>query len=183
MGLTTAQGGASLAINGRLSLVVVDPNGNEVDRRDGNNTMCTAGLTAIVNALVWSGVQDVAASLGIPTGTFLTPLWGAIGSGTTPATASDVLLTSELTRVTVGAGSTTPATPTIAATAIWTFYFPAPATSYVVGEAGVFANGTSSAVSVSSAGTLLDHWVFSPLITVSTPNTLILQASFNLAGV
>lgn len=184
MGLATkASATGQLTINGHLSLLVVTPDGEVIDRRDGDNTMCTAGLTAIVNSLVWSGVQDVAANLGIPSGTFLTPLWGAVGSGSTAATAADVLLTAELARVTVGAGSSTPATPTIAAQAIWTFYFPTPATSYTVAEAGVFANGSSSNASVATAGTLLDHWVFSPTVTVTNPNTLILQASFNLTGV
>lgn len=181
MGLK-AEVNAGLTINGHLSLTVYDPDGNVVDYREGDNTMCTAGLTAIVNSLVWSGVQDQAANLGIPNATFLTPLWGAVGSGTTAPTAADVLLTTELARVIVGAGSSTPATPTISAQAIWTFYFPTPATSYVIGEAGVFANGSSSNASVSTAGTLLDHWVFSPTVTVLNPNTMILQASFNLAG-
>ena len=182
MVLTKAEASASLGINGRLSLIVVDPDGNEVDRRDGDNTMCFAGLTAIVNALVWSGVQDQATNLAIPSPTFLTPLYGAIGSGTTPATSADTLLTAELARVTVGAGSSAPATSTIPAQAIWTFYFPTPASTYTVGEAGVFANGSPSNASVATAGTLLDHWVFSPTITVTPPNTMILQATFNLTG-
>lgn len=183
MGLIKAEAGGLLAINGRLSLTVVDPDGNVVDKREGDNTMCTAGLTAIVNALVWSGVQDQAAALGIPSATYLTPLYGAIGSGTTPATAADTLLTAELARVTVGAGSSTPATPTIPAQVIWTFYFPTPATNYTVGEAGVFANGSNNGATVATAGTLIDHWVFTPTITVSNPNTMILQATFQLAGV
>lgn len=175
--------GSLFSIKGRLSLIVVDPEGNEIDRREGDNVMCTAGLTAIANSLVWSGVQDQAANLGLTVPTYLTPLWGAIGSSTTPATAADTLLGAELARVTVGAGSSAPATPSIAAQTIWTFYFPTPATSYTVGEAGVFANGSSLAVNPATAGTLLDHWVFSPTISVTNPNTLILQATFNIAGV
>jgi hypothetical protein len=175
--------GSLFSIKGRLSLIVVDPDGNEIDRRDGDNVMCTAGLTAIANAMVWSGIQDQAANLGLTNPTYLTPLWGAIGSSTTAATAADTLLGAELARVTVGAGSSTPATPTIPAQTIWTFYFPTPATSYTVGEAGVFANGSSVAVNPATAGTLLDHWVFTPTVAVSNPNTLILQATFNIAGV
>lgn len=180
MGLTKVEN--RFTINGHLSLTVVDPDGNVVDHREGDNTMCTAGLTVIANALVWSGLQDQAANLGVTTPIYLTPLWGAIGSGTTPATSSDTLLTAELARVTVGAGSSSPATSTVAAQTIWTFYFPTPASSYTVGEAGVFANGTSVATSPSTAGTLIDHWVFSPTVTVINPNTLILQASFNITG-
>lgn len=173
---------SSFGIQGRLSLSVVDPDGNVVDYREGDNTMCTVGMTAIARALVWSGLQDQATNLGLTSPTYLTPLYGAIGSGTTAPTAADVLLTAELARVTVGAGSSTPATPTIPSQAIWTFYFPTPAVSYTVGEAGVFANGSAVATSVSTAGTLLDHWVFSPTISVVNPNTLILQAAFNLTG-
>lgn len=173
---------AFIGFEGRLSVYVVDPDGNVVDERHGKNTMCTAGMTAIANALVYSGIQDQAANLGVTTSYYLTPLWGAIGSSTTAATAADVLLGAELARVTVGAGSSAPATPTIASQATWTFYFPTPATSYTVGEAGVFANGTSSNANVQTAGILLDHWVFTPTVTVTNPNTLILQATFNLLG-
>jgi hypothetical protein len=181
MGLKTS-GTGLLAIHGRLSIKVVDPDGNQVDYREGDNIMCTNGVTVIANALVWSGIQDQATNLGVTTPTFLTPLWGAVGSGTTTPTAADTLLTAELARVTVGAGSSTPATPSIAAETIWTFYFPTPATSYTVGEAGVFANGTSNGGSVATAGTMLDHWVFTPTVTVTNPNTLILQAVFNFTG-
>jgi hypothetical protein len=182
MGLETVETSGAFTIKGRLSLILVDPDGNELDRRDGDNVMCTAGLTAIANSLVWSGVQDQAANLGLTSPTFLTPLWGAVGSSATPATAADTLLNAELSRVIVGAGSSAPATPTIPAQTIWTFYFPTPATSYIVAEAGVFANGSLRSVNPAVAGTLLDHWVFSPTITVNNPNTLILQATFNIAG-
>lgn len=182
MGLEKAESSGSFSINGHLKVTVVDPEGNVVDSREGDNVMCTAGLTAIANSLVWAGIQDQAANLGLTSATYLTPLYGAIGSSTTPATAADTLLNAELARVTVGAGSSVPATPTISAQTIWTFYFPTPATSYTVGEAGVFANGSGLAINPSTAGTLLDHWVFSPTISVTNPNTLILQATFNIAG-
>lgn len=181
MGLK-AEASGHFSIHGRLSLTVVDPEGNIVDHREGDNIMCTNGVTAIANSLVWSGIQDQAANLGVTSATFLTPLWGAVGSSTTPATAADTLLGAELARVTVGAGSSLPATATIPAQTIWTFYFPTPTTSYTVGEAGVFANGTSNSATVATAGVLLDHWVFSPTVTVTNPNTLILQAAFNLTG-
>lgn len=180
---TTAAVDGLFQFKGKLSIWVKDPDGNTLDERHGDNTMCTSGMTAIANALVYSGIQDQAANLGVTSPYYLTPLWGAIGSGTTAATSADTLLTAELVRVTVGAGSSSPATSTIPSQVIWTFYFPTPATSYTVGEAGVFANGTSSNATIQSAGILLDHWVFSPTVTVTNPNTLILQASFNLTGV
>lgn len=176
------EGTSHFSIHGRLSLTVLDPDKNVVDYREGDNIMCTNGVTAIANALVWSGIQDQAANLGVTSPTYLTPLWGAVGSSTTAPTAADTLLGAELARVTVGAGSSLPATATIPAETIWTFYFPSPATSYTVGEAGVFANGSSNGATVATAGILLDHWVFSPTITVTNPNTLILQAAFNFTG-
>ena len=80
----------------------------------------------------------------------------------------------------MGAGAYTPATPTISAQFIWLFYFPAPPTTWTVTEAGIFANGSSNPANVSTAGILLDHWAFSPTVTVPTTDTLILQASFSI---
>lgn len=173
---------AGLGINGRLSLTVVRPDGTVRDRREGDNTMCTAGLTVIMASLVWSGIQDQAASLGVTSPTYLTPLWGAVGSGTGTTAASDTALWSELGRQTVGAGASSPATPSLNAQATWLFYFGQPATTWTITEAGVFANGTSTAGSPSTAGVLLDHWAVSPNVVVPTTDTLILQASFSLAG-
>jgi hypothetical protein len=173
----------SLSVHGRLSLTVLDEQENVVDYREGDNVMCTNGLTVIANALVWSGIQDQAASLGVTTPTYLTPLWGAVGSGVGTVAASDTLLFNELGRQTVGAGASTPATASISAQATWLFYFPSPTTTWTVTEAGVFANGSSIPATVASAGTLLDHWAFMPSVTVTSVNTLILQATFNIAGV
>jgi hypothetical protein len=176
-------GSGLLSVHGRLSLTVYDREQQVVDHREGDNVMCTAGLTAIAGALVWSGLQDQAANLGVATPTYLTPLWGAVGSGGGSVAASDTLLFNELGRQTVGAGASSPATPTISAQTTWLFYFPSPAVTWTVTEAGIFANGSSNASSVATAGTMLDHWAFSPSVTVSTSNTLLLQASFTVAGV
>ena len=172
-----------IGIHGHLSLTVMDEDNNVVDFREGDNIMCTAGLTVLASALVWSGIQDQAGSLGVTTPTYLTPLWGAVGSGTGTVAASDTLLFTELGRVTVGAGAAAPATPTINAQTTWLFYFPSPSVTWTVTEAGVFANGSSNAGTVATAGAMIDHWTFSPSVTVSSVNTLILQASFTVAGV
>lgn len=176
-------GVAHLSLHGRLSLTVFGPDGSVRDRREGDNTMCTAGLSVLASALVWSGIQDQAANLGVTEATYLTPLWGAVGSGTGTAAPSDVQLFNELSRQTVGAGASTPATPSIAAGVTWLFYFPSPSTTWTVTEAGVFANGSSSNLNTQTAGTLIDHWVFSPSVTVSTTDTLVLQANFTVSGV
>lgn len=187
--------GSNLSINGHLSLTVVDtdwflankhdtavmvqpPSDAIVEQRDGDNIMCTAGLTALAASLVWSGIQDQATALGVTTPTYLTPLYGAVGSGAGTVAASDTQLFTELGRQTVGAGASTPATPTITAQAIWLFYFSSPTSTWTVTEAGVFANASN----VTNNGTLIDHWSFSVPVTVTTANTLILQASFSVGS-
>jgi hypothetical protein len=166
----------SVPLHGRLCLTVVRPDGSIRDRREGSNIMCTAGFTAIAAALVWSGIQDQAANLGVTTPTFLTPLWGAVGSGSGTPAESDTALFAELSRQTVGAGASSPATPSVAAEATWLFYFPQPAVAWTVTEAGVFAGATSAA----GSGALMDHWAFSPSVPVPTSDSAILQVSFGL---
>lgn len=176
LGLITSR---AFSIHGRLSVTVLRPDGTVRDRREGDNVTCTAGLTAIAAALVWSGLQDQAANLGVTQATYLTPLWGAVGSGAGTVSAGDTALFAELGRQTVGAGASAPATASINAQCTWLFYFPSPATTWTVTEAGVFAGATSTA----GSGTMLDHWAFSPSVSVPTSDTLILQASFAVSGV
>lgn len=176
----TGGGGAGLHIKGRLSLTVVDSDGVVVDEREGDNVMCTAGLGVIASALVWSGLQDRADNLGVTTPSYLTPLWGAVGSGSGTVAASDTLMFTELSRQMVGAGGSAPATATLPALITWLFYFPSPSVTWNLTEAGVFANGTSNPATVATAGIMLDHWAFSPTVTVTTSDTLILQASFSI---
>lgn len=173
-------GDGTFRIKGRLALEVIRPDGTIRERREGSNIMCTAGLTVLAQALVWSGIQDQAANLGVASASYLTPLWGAVGNGAGTVAASDVALFSELSRQTVGAGASSPATPSIPAQATWLFYYPSPATTWTVTEAGVFANGSSNPATVATAGFLIDHWAFSPAVTVPTSDTLILQASFSI---
>jgi hypothetical protein len=125
---------------------------------------------------VWSGVQDQAAELGLTSPVYLTPLYGAVGSGSGTPAKSDVQLYTELGRVAIGAGASSPATATVAGYATWLFYFPSPATTWTVTEAGLFANATSAP----TEGTMVDHWVFSPTVTVPTTDTLLLQISLLL---
>jgi len=174
-------GESTITVSGKLSLTVFRPDGSVRDRREGDNIMCLAGKTVLASALVWSGIQDQASNLGITTSTYLTPLWGAVGSGAGTVANTDALLFNELGRQTVGAGAFSPATASISAQVTWLFYFPAPATAWTVTEAGVFANGTSSNATVAQAGTLIDHWAFSPPLSVPTTDTLLLQATFSIS--
>jgi len=170
VGLRTAGG---IPLRGRLSVSSVRPDGSVRDRREGRNVVCTTGYTALAAALVWAGIQDQAAALGVTSATYLTPLWGAVGSGAGTPLESDTALFAELGRETAGAGASSPATPSVAAEATWLFYFPQPAGTWTVTEAGAFAGGTS----VAGSGAMLDHWAFSPAISVPVTDTILLQVS------
>lgn len=187
---------SEFSFNGRLTLTSVDAEWFRAHRHDvslmlnppddvisdqlsGDNTMCTAGLSVLVGAVAWSGIQDQAANLGVTSPTYLTPLYGAVGTGAGVAANTDTQLFSELSRETVGAGASTPATATINAQTTWLFYFPTPSVTWSITEAGVFCNASST----TNSGSLLDHFVFNSTITVPTTNTLILQTSFAIAGV
>lgn len=172
-----SSGSDRVTLRGELALTVLDAEtGAAVDRRAGANVVCTTGFSALAGALVWAGIQDQAANLGTITPTYLTPLYGAVGSGAATPAKGDTQLVAELGRQTVGAGASTPASAAIAAQATWLFYFPQPASTWTVTEAGVFANATS----VANSGSMVDHWAFSPSITVTTANTLILEVSLLL---
>jgi hypothetical protein len=170
--------GVSEALNlrGHLTVRVVDADGDTVDEREGDNVICVTGYTALAAALVWSGLQDQAGNLGITSPTFLTPLYGAVGNGTGTPALTDTELFAELSRTTVGAGASTPATSSVSSLATWLFFFPNPATAWSVTEAGVFTGATSAA----NSGSMLDHWAFSPAISVPTTNALVLQVSLLL---
>lgn len=170
---------SGIGIKGRLSITTFDLDGNVVDHREGDNVTCTNGLTVIAASLVWSGIQDIAGNIGVTTSTYLTPLWGAIGTGVGTVAAADTALFSEYSRIQVGAGGSIPATPSINAQATWQFYFPQPSTNQTITEAGVFANATSTG----GSGTMMDHWAFSPTVSFTTANTLLLQVSFSISGV
>ncbi len=165
--------GDGVPLHGRLALSVVRPDGSVRERREGDNVVCTTGYTALAAALVWSGIQDQAANQGVTSPTYLTPLYGAVGSGAGVPAKADTQLFTELGRVVVGAGAAAPATSSIAAQSTWLFYFPSPATTWTVTEAGMFAGATVNA----NSGTMLDHWAFSPTVTVPTTDTLILEVS------
>ncbi len=162
-----------MPVHGRLGLTVVGPDGSVRDRREGDNVVCTTGYTALAAALAWSGVQDQASNLGIVSPTYLTPMWGAVGSGAGVPAKSDIQLFAELGRQAVSGAGSTPASVTIAAQVTWLFYFPNPPTTWTVTEAGVFANATAAA----NSGSMIDHWAFSPTVSVPTTNTLILEVS------
>lgn len=184
-----------LGLHGRITVTAVDsrwlaahrsdtaallsPPAEAVSARcEGDNITCTAGLSAIASALVWSGIEDQASNLGVTTPNFLAPLYGAVGSGTGTVAASDTALFTELSRTTVGAGASTPATTGISAICAWLFFFPPPVSQWNVTEAGVFAQATSAA----GSGVLLDHYLLSTPVTAISPDTVIMQLALSVAG-
>src|SRR3954452_18712391 len=90
--------GDSIRVRGRLTLTVLRPDGSVRDQREGDNVVCTGGFTVLAAALVWSGIQDQAANLGVTTPTYLTPLYGAVGNGNGTPLKSDTALFAELGR-------------------------------------------------------------------------------------
>jgi hypothetical protein len=165
-----------VGLRGILTARVLNADGTIADERTGENVVCTNGYTALTAALVWAGAQDQATALGLTTPTYLTPLYGAVGSGAGVPAKADIQLFTELSRVTVGGAGSTPASASIAAFATWLFYFPSPASAWTVTEAGAFANATI----IANSGTMIDHWAFSPTLSVSTVQTLIVQISLTM---
>lgn len=175
-GVRRARAADGLRLRGRLTLTALHPDGSVADRREGDNVICTTGYSALAAALVWAGIEDQASNLGVLSPTYLTPLYGAVGSGAGTPVKSDTALFSELGRQPVSGGGATPASSTIAGQSTWLFYFPSPASTWGVTEAGLFAGATSTA----GSGSMIDHWAFSPTLTVPNTQTLILEVSLQL---
>lgn len=174
VGVVPERRSGGIDVHGMFTLTVKGPDGHVRDERRGENIICTQGFSQMAAALMWSGMQDQAANLGATSPTYLTPLYGAVGSGAGTVAKSDTALFSELGRQPVGGAGSSPASASVAAQTTWLFYFPQQASTWTVTEAGVFAAATS----VAGSGFLVDHWAFSPSVTVPTTDTLILQLSF-----
>ena len=160
-----------------ITALVVDPDGNVVDRREGHNLMTAVGLTAIAQALMWSGVEDVADSIGVTGPLYLAPVWGAVGTGSTTPVSTLTALVAETTRAAVTSAGYSGAVGAGSASTTFLFFIPGPITSWALTEAGLFA----SAASTPGSGTLLDYFQFSPTLNVVAPNSLVLQATFAVA--
>lgn len=133
------------------------------------NVPCLAGLNDLAAAVGWSGTQDQASLIGSQP-QFLTPLFGALGTGTGTPANTDTQLYDELTRAEVSAVVSTPLSN--GAATIFQFQFPANGITYQISEIGLF---TLSSVTVNS-GDLLDHAVISPAFTWTLGETLTLSA-------
>ncbi|MFJ5532502.1 hypothetical protein [Streptomyces sp. NPDC093261] len=93
---------ASLAVHGRLALVVHDAaTGEEVDRRESDNLITTAGLNALAAALNWAFIENYNATWGNPftaTSGNLGDVYGAVGTSATAPAAGDAALGFEIGR-------------------------------------------------------------------------------------
>ena len=156
----------SLSLDGQLTFTVFDEEQNIVDQWTGHNVICNAGLAIFCGAVAWSGIQDQAAALGLSTsGSYLTPLYGAIGTGTTTPTANDTQLTTEVARSTVAGASGS------VNQVLFTFFFSTVSFAGAVAEAGVFCNATPTI----NTGYLLDHVLISPTVAKTSSQTATLQ--------
>ncbi len=139
------------------------------------NTPCLAGLNDVAAAIGWAGTQDEG-SLVNSQPYFLTPLYGAIGTGTGTPAVTDTQLYAELNRAQVSAVTATPLSN--GAATVFQFQFPVNSLSYSISEAGLF---TLASVTVNS-GDLLDHALISPAFVWTAGDTLTLSAQLGFTG-
>ena len=137
---------------------------------EADNVLCWNGLTALVNAVNWSGIEDQNLEMGSPFApAFLAPMYGAVGTGTTPVDSGDGTLTVEVARGVVTAGGPLGASPSVNPMVTWLFLIAAPLASVDYGlgvgngwsitEAGVFVQ----ALNLVDDGALLNHVVVYPV--------------------
>ncbi len=163
-------------LHGHVIACVFEPDGTLASRTESDNVVCTGAYTAMASAFNWAGTQDVASLTGL-SGSYLTPIFGAVGISGTAPTSSDTQLGSEVNRVTVASAGNS------GSSWAWVFQFGAPGTGYTIQEAGVFvsytANGVpqNTATSATNSGVLFDHTTFAG-ISWGTAQSLTLQFTF-----
>ena len=168
-----------IRLHGRLTVTTFeadDPLQGPVESVSVENILCYAGLSVMINAMNWSGVQDQNATMGSPfAAVFMYPIYGAIGTALPVVAATDTVLGAEAARSVVSAAGTTGATAANNAIVTWSFLFPIPGSSIVISEAGVFLNATS----ILNTGSLFDHALISPTVTQTNTQMATLQAAFS----
>lgn len=149
--------------------------GRSTGRARAKNIPCTAGLNDLAAAVAWAGSQDQASLIGSQPA-FLTPLYGAIGTGTGTPAITDTQLYAELSRAQVSAVVATPLSN--GAATIFQFQFPVNGVNYTITEAGLFS---LASVTVNS-GDLLDHALISPSFAWTAGDTMTLSAQLGFTG-
>lgn len=161
----------SMRVVGVISLELFE-DGELVDRRECHNLITSGGLSAFASALNWSGIEDVAASLGLNSPYFLAPIYGAVGTGTNGVSSSDTALTSELARSSISQATG------VSGQVTWVFFFGSSQAVGTIAEAGAFGGASSTA----GSGTLLDHVLISPTLAKTSSQTMTMQVSFTLVN-
>lgn len=161
----------SIGVVGVISFQLYE--GDElVDSRECRNLVTTAGLTALASALNWSAISDQAANLGLNTPYSLAPAYGAVGTGTTPVTALDTALTTEIQRGTVSQASAANGQSALS------FFFGSTQAVGTISEAGLFAGASITP----GSGILVDHVLISPPLNKTNIQTMTMQVSFTLTS-
>lgn len=129
-----------------------------VEEVTARNTLCNAGLNALVQAIMWDGIVDQNSNMGTPFSYFdLTPMYGAIGNAVSPTPAqTDTQLTAEIAtygRAVVVAAGVTSGFSTFNPSVTWQFLLPVNPAGASITECGIFANASSAA----NSGSLLNH--------------------------
>lgn len=152
-----------------------------------DNVLCSSGLTALLQGILWSSIEDVNASIGSPfSTTYIAPVYGAIGTGSNVQTAvTDTILVTETTRVPVSNAGYTAANQLGTGAIQWLFLFPTPAATLSITEVGVFVQASAApsepVASSNPYGSLLDHAAVNPAVTQTTTQLLTLSVTINIA--
>lgn len=142
----------------------------------GTNAVTGAGLQIITQSLLWSGVEDVAASAGVSGPTFLAPVWAAAGTGSQVFDPSLRSLVTEVGRAPVNAASFNAAAGTQPPSMTMLFYLTPPVEGWTITETALFANATGSL----NAGVMLDYFTFASPLTITSPDNLIIEATLTV---
>jgi hypothetical protein len=155
-----------------MRLLVHDEDGRLVVEREHRNLICNAGVAQLAAATVWAAAQDQNLAMGSPLRPqVMYPIYGALGSSSTAASAADTQLGAELGRsVVADAGYS-------GSQILFTFFYPTSLVDWTITECGVFVSGASTATSSANSGLLLNHVVFGA-VTKTAVQTATLQASF-----
>jgi hypothetical protein len=141
----------SIKITGSVEVVLTDAEGNIKHRHVDHNVITTIGKTYLA---AWLAAP-------IQAGPFMQYI--GLGSGTTPASAADTALQTELT--VAGYSRSTATVSSVNTSWFSVSVFPAGDGTATISEAGIF--------SAASAGTLFAHQVFSPVTKAATDSITI----------
>ncbi len=168
----------NIGIRGRFQATLLDESSEVVGTHETSNIVTYAGLSSFASALSYSGIQDVAAFLGVNTPYYLAPIYGAIGSGTsaTGVTSLDTTLFQEITRSPATGNGSTVSSYGQSALCVWSFFFGASQVGYTVTEAGVYVQASPI------TGTLANHAVFETPFLKQAAYAMQLKVSFSIVG-